>query len=77
CSSVVHTSSSSKSHSAFDMVFGGLGSEIGFLLKFLKGFLEEVSATCFFISTISLAMVLSTFFIPSSSKGSLVLFFFN
>ena len=68
-------SSSSSSYSTFEIALGGLESVEGFLLKGLYGFLEEVSATCFLISTISLDMVFKTFCNPSKSNGSLGRFF--
>lgn len=59
------------------MVLGGLVSKEGSLLYVLKGFSEDVSATYFLISTISLDMVLRTFCRPSRSKGSLGGFFLD
>jgi len=56
------------------MALGGFDSA---LLKLLNGFLVEVSATYFFISTISLDIVFKTFCKPSISYGSLVAFFFE
>lgn len=76
-SSFVETSSSSPSDSTFDIVFGGLGLAGEFLLNGIKYFLEEVSATYFLISTISLDMVLRTFYKLSRSKGPFGGFFLD
>ena len=64
---VVSSSSSSWSDYALEITLGGWEIDDLFFLNDLKGFLEEVSATCFLISTISLDIVLRTFCNPSKS----------